>query len=156
MGLKLTCRVLLIYPRFVSETFWNFAEACELMGARYPAAPLGLITVAAMLPSHWEVRLVDRNTEDLTEADLGWADMVMTGGMLPQQADTLALIELCRRRNRPVVVGGPDADLESAHLQTSRFPGAGRGRGCAQRLHRCLGCWEREPAHSPRPSFRSM
>ena len=97
MGLKLACRVLLIYPRFVSETFWNFAEACELMGARYPAAPLGLITVAAMLPPHWEVRLVDRNTEDLTEADLAWADMVMTGGMLPQQADTLALIELCRR-----------------------------------------------------------
>ena len=94
MGLKLACRVLLIYPRFVSETFWNFAEACELMGARYPAAPLGLITVAAMLPPHWEVRLVDRNTEDLTEADLAWAHMIMTGGMLPQQADTLALIEL--------------------------------------------------------------
>jgi|GEM_PF-4467199 len=53
MGSKHTCRVLLIYPRFVSETFWNFAEACELMGARYPVAPLGLITVAAMLPSHW-------------------------------------------------------------------------------------------------------
>ena len=52
MGLELACRVLLIYPRFVSETFWNFAETCELMGARYPAAPLGLITVAAMLPPH--------------------------------------------------------------------------------------------------------
>ena len=115
MGLKLACRVLLIYPRFVSETFWNFAEACELMGARYPAAPLGLITVAAMLPPHWEVRLVDRNTEDLTEADLAWADMVMTGGMLPQQADTVALIELCRRHDRPVVVGGPDA-TSSPHI----------------------------------------
>ena len=115
MGLKLACRVLLIYPRFVSETFWNFAEACELMGARYPAAPLGLITVAAMLPPHWEVRLVDRNTEDLTEADLAWADMIMTGGMLPQQADTLALIELCRRHDRPVVVGGPDA-TSSPHI----------------------------------------
>ena len=48
-----------------------------------------------MLPSQWEVRLVDRNTEDLTDADLAWADMVLTGGMLPQQADTLALIDLC-------------------------------------------------------------
>ena len=45
MGLLRACRVLLIYPRFVSETFWNFAEACELMGVRYPAAPLGLSTV---------------------------------------------------------------------------------------------------------------
>ena len=110
-----SCRALLIYPRFISETFWNFAEACALMGARYPAAPLGLITVAAMLPSHWEVRLVDRNTEDLTEADLVWADIVMTGGMLPQQADTLALIELCHRRDRPVVIGGPDV-TSSPHI----------------------------------------
>ncbi|MGC1705545.1 MAG: B12-binding domain-containing radical SAM protein [Pseudolabrys sp.] len=115
MGFEHTCRVLLIYPRFVSETFWNFAEACELMDARYPAAPLGLITVAALLPPHWEVRLVDRNTEDLTDADLDWADMVMTGGMLPQQADSLALIELCRQRNRPVVVGGPDP-TSSPHI----------------------------------------
>ena len=115
MGPEHSCRALLIYPRFVSETFWNFAEACALMGARYPAAPLGLITVAAMLPSHWEVRLVDRNTEDLTEADLVWADIVMTGGMLPQQADTLALIELCHRGDRPVVIGGPDA-TSSPHI----------------------------------------
>ena len=115
MGSKHTCRVLLIYPRFVSETFWNFAEACELMGARYPVAPLGLITVAAMLPSHWEVRFVDRNTEELTEADLDWADMAMTGGMLPQQADSLAVIELCRKRNLPVVVGGPDP-TSSPHI----------------------------------------
>ena len=115
MRSKHTCRVLLIYPRFVSETFWNFAEACELLGARYPAAPLGLITVAAMLPPHWEVRFVDRNTEDLTEADLDWADMVMTGGMLPQQADSLAVIEICRKRNLPVVVGGPDP-TSSPHI----------------------------------------
>jgi hypothetical protein len=47
MGPGNACRVLLIYPLFVAETFWNFAEACELMGARYPVAPLGLITVAA-------------------------------------------------------------------------------------------------------------
>ena len=105
MGPKHACRVLLIYPRFVAETFWNFAEACELVGARYPTAPLGLITVTAMLPSHWEVRLVDRNTQDLTDADLAWADMVMTGGMLPQQADTLALIELCRRFDLPASGG---------------------------------------------------
>src|SRR5262249_38924426 len=112
---KHACRVLLIYPRFASETFWNFAEACELVGAHYPASPLRLITVAAMRPPHWEVRLADRNTEDLTDSDFAWADMVMTGGMLPQQADTLVLIELCRRHDRPVVVGGPDA-TSSPHI----------------------------------------
>ena len=103
-----TCRVLMIFPRFNTDSFWNYRAACELTGARYPAAPLGLITVAALLPKSWEVRLVNRNTETLIEADLGWADLVMTGGMLFQQPDTLRIIEMCRARCTPVVVGGPD------------------------------------------------
>jgi radical SAM superfamily enzyme YgiQ (UPF0313 family) len=103
-----TSHVLLVYPRFSKETFWNFAVACELVGARYPAAPLGLITLAAMLPAHWDIRLVNRNTEELTDADLDWADVVMTGGMLAQQVDTLELIAWSQARGKPVVVGGPD------------------------------------------------
>ena len=73
-----TCKVLMIFPRFNTDSFWNYRAACELTGARYPAAPLGLITVAALLPKSWEVRLVNRNTETLAEADLEWADLVMT------------------------------------------------------------------------------
>ena len=101
------CNVLLIYPRFAGGTFWNFAATCEVFGARYPAAPLGLITVAALLPSAWAMRLVDRNTEELSDGDLAWADLVMTGGMLPQQYDTLEIIDICRAAGKPVVVGGP-------------------------------------------------
>jgi hypothetical protein len=82
------CRVLLIAPSFSGQSFWNFRATCEVYGARFPAAPLGLITVAALLPSSWQCRLVNRNTEDLLESDLDWADLVMTGGMLPQQPDT--------------------------------------------------------------------
>ena len=103
-----SCRVLMVYPRFSAATFWNFSVACELVGARYPAAPLGLITVAAMLPPHWDIRLVNRNTEELTPADVAWADIVMTGGMLAQQVDTLELIALCQAHGKPVAVGGPD------------------------------------------------
>ncbi len=103
-----SCRVLMVYPRFSAATFWNFSVACELVGARYPAAPLGLITLAATLPRHWDIRLVNRNTEELTDADLDWADLVMTGGMLAQQVDTLALIALGQAHGKPVVVGGPD------------------------------------------------
>jgi len=66
------CNVLMIYPRFMADSFWNFSEACELVGARYPAIPLGLITVAALLPKSWNVRLVNRNTEELSESDLAW------------------------------------------------------------------------------------
>jgi radical SAM superfamily enzyme YgiQ (UPF0313 family) len=103
------CNVLMIYPRFAGETFWNFAAACEIFGARYPTPPLGLITVAALLPESWTVRLVDRNVEELTESDLGWADLVMTGGMLPQHDDLLEVIDLCRQRGTPVAIGGPAA-----------------------------------------------
>lgn len=102
------CNVLLIYPKFNAGSFWNYRETCEIVGAKYPASPLGLITVAAMLPADWTARLVDRNVETLGEADLEWADMVMTGGMLPQQGDALEIIEMCRARGTPVVVGGPD------------------------------------------------
>jgi radical SAM superfamily enzyme YgiQ (UPF0313 family) len=101
------CKVLLVYPRFAADTFWNFAETCALFGAKYPAAPLGLITVAAMLPPSWMVRLVDRNAEELTTGDLAWADLVMTGGMLPQQRDTLEVVDLCHALGKPVAIGGP-------------------------------------------------
>jgi hypothetical protein len=104
----LSYNVLLVYPRFNADSFWNYQATCDLTGARYPAAPLGLITVAALLPQDWQFRLINKNTEDLTAADLDWADVVMTGGMLPQQVDTLAVIELCRSLGKPVVVGGPD------------------------------------------------
>ena len=65
----------MVYPAFFGETFWNYSEVCKLVGARYTAAPLGLITVAAMLPQSWDVRLINRNTEDLSEADVAWADV---------------------------------------------------------------------------------
>ena len=100
--------ILLVYPRFLDKSFWNYKATCEATGARYPAAPLGLITLAALLPRDWNLRLINRNTEELTEADIAWADIVMTGGMLMQQADTLALIDLFQAHGKPVAIGGPD------------------------------------------------
>jgi radical SAM superfamily enzyme YgiQ (UPF0313 family) len=124
-----SCNVLMVYPRFMADSFWNFSEACELVGAKYPAIPLGLITVAAMLPKSWNVRLVNRNTEELAESDLDWADMVMTGGMLFQQSDTLELIEMCRARDIPVVVGGPDATSSPHRYETANFRVLGEVEG---------------------------
>jgi radical SAM superfamily enzyme YgiQ (UPF0313 family) len=102
------CRVALVYPRFTVPSFWNFRSTCEMAGARYPEPPLGLITVAAMLPPSWEVRLIDRNVETLGRADIEWADLVLTGGMQVQQPDTLEVIRLCRELGTPVAAGGPD------------------------------------------------
>jgi len=107
--------VLMLYPLFTAESFWSFGESCELMGVKRPAAPLGLITVAAMLPNSWTVRLIDCNTTPLSDEDLAWADVVFTGGMMPQQVDTLRLIDKCRAAGKPVVVGGPDP-TSSPHI----------------------------------------
>ncbi len=124
--------MLLVYPRFSQATFWNYTAACELVGARYPAAPLGLITLAAMLPANWDIRLVNRNTEDLTAPDLDWADLVMTGGMLAQQVDTLALIELGHRHGKPVRGWRADPTSSPEIYAAADFRVARRGR----RLHR--------------------
>jgi radical SAM superfamily enzyme YgiQ (UPF0313 family) len=112
------CRVLLIYPQFVPNTFWNYRATCELFGVRYPAAPLSLITVAAMLPQTWEFHFVNRNAEQLHDDDIRWADLVMTGGMINQQPDCLHLIDRCHAHGKLVVVGGPDV-TSSPHIYSS-------------------------------------
>ena len=93
-------KCLLVSPRFPDLSYWNFREPCELFGARYPAAPLGLITAAALLPSDWQLRLLDLNTRPMDPALLDWADLVMAGGMIPQQRSLLSLIELSHARER--------------------------------------------------------
>ncbi|MFQ5505208.1 MAG: B12-binding domain-containing radical SAM protein [Planctomycetota bacterium] len=108
-------RCLLVFPRFHQKSFWNYRATCELVGAAYPAAPLGMITVAALLPETWEVRLVDCNVEALEDADVEWADVVLTGGMIAQQVSCLELIDQMKAHGKTVVVGGPDA-TSSPHL----------------------------------------
>ena len=109
------CRVLLISPRYTSNNINMFTRLCEAVGARYPMSPLGLITVASLLPRSWSVRLIDRNTAELTMADIDEANVIMTGGMITQQHDTLDLIDLVQTRGKPVVVGGPDV-TSSPHV----------------------------------------
>lgn len=103
---KLKC--LLIQPKFESSNFWNFVEGARAIGAKAMAPPLGLLTVAGLLPQHWQFRLVDLNVTSLNEADWQWADIICTGGMMPQQAGILELIEKANRDVKFVVVGGPD------------------------------------------------
>ncbi len=100
--------VLLVNPRFSLHSFWNYRETCEIVGARHVAAPLGLITVAALLPKEWVVRLIDCNIEELREDDLNWADLVMIGGMLSQQRDIQRIMVRAHAHGKPVVIGGPD------------------------------------------------
>ncbi len=119
----------MIYPRFTNKSFWNYRESCAVVGAQYPTIPLGLITVAAMLPPEWTVRLVNLNTEELADADLDWADLVMSGGMMFQQASTLDIIELCRSRGKPVAVGGPDVSSSPHVYERANFRLVGEAEG---------------------------
>ncbi|WP_417671106.1 B12-binding domain-containing radical SAM protein [Roseibium sp.] len=135
-----TCHVLLVHPRFNSGSFWNYGATCELIGAKYPAPPLGLITVAAMLPKTWSAKLIDCNTADLHDEDIEAADLVMTGGMLPQQAATLAIIERCRKLGVPVAVGGPDPTSSPEVYENASFQVLGEAEGI---LDEFLAAWER-------------
>jgi radical SAM superfamily enzyme YgiQ (UPF0313 family) len=99
---------LLIYPEFSRHGFWNYKEVCRIQGAKYPAAPLGLITLAALLPQDWSFRLIDLNTASLPDTDILWADLVFIGGMLPQQLSFLKLIDRVHALGKRVVAGGPD------------------------------------------------
>jgi radical SAM superfamily enzyme YgiQ (UPF0313 family) len=138
------CNVLLVCPRFHGQSFWNMTEACEIFGADIPAPPLGLITVAALLPPSWECRLVNRNTEELTDADLDWADMVMTGGMLPQRPDTQTVIGMTHARGKPVVVGGPDATSSPEAYEQADFRVLGEAEGIIDEF---IAAWDTGSRH---------
>jgi len=99
-------KVLLIYPGF-PETFWSFKHALKFIRKRAALPPLGLLTIAAMLPKKWEKRLVDTNVRLLREKDLAWADIVMISAMIAQRESTVQLIARCRAAGKTIVAGGP-------------------------------------------------
>ena len=101
-------KVLLLYPE-TPDSFWSFKEHCQKLGRKALLPPLGLITVAALLPREWECLLVDLNTRKLTPEDWDWADLVMVSGMLIHKPGVLALIREAKTREKPVAVGGPYA-----------------------------------------------
>jgi len=104
---------LLIYPRF-PDTYWSFKHALSFTGRRAAQPPLGLMTVAALLPGNWQKRLIDTNVERLKDADLAWADVALVSGMLVQQEHLTSIVERCHARGLRTVVGGPIASSVSA------------------------------------------
>lgn len=111
---------LLVYPRF-PDTYWSFRYALSFQGKRAAQPPLGLMTVAALLPASWNKRLIDTNVERLKDSDLAWADVVLLGGMQAQQQDLTSIIRRCRTRGVRTIVGGPI---------TSSLPAAALGSDC--------------------------
>lgn len=98
--------VLLLYPEF-PDTFWSFKHALKFIRKKASLPPLGLLTVAAMLPQDWEKRLVDVNVRKLREKDVAWADVVLISAMIAQQESARGLIARCRAAGKTIVAGGP-------------------------------------------------
>jgi radical SAM superfamily enzyme YgiQ (UPF0313 family) len=98
--------VLLIYPKF-PDTFWSFAYALRFIGKKAAFPPLGVLTVAALLPDEFQKRVVDVNVDCLTDDDLSWADMVFIGGMAIQRESAKQIIARCKQIGLKVIAGGP-------------------------------------------------
>ncbi len=101
-------RTLFLYPQF-PKTFWSYEKILELVNRKVLLPPLGLATVAALLPQDWEMKLVDRNVRDVTEAEWEWAELVVISGMIVQKDDMQVQIREAKRRGLLVAVGGPYA-----------------------------------------------
>ncbi len=104
-------KILLVNPK-TPDTFWSFSHAVKFISKKASDIPLGLITVAAMLPPQWQKRLVDMNVSELRDRDLLWADYVFLGGMNVQKESFLQVIKRCNLLGVKVVAGGPLATTE--------------------------------------------
>jgi len=99
-------KILLIYPEF-PDTFWSFKHALKFIFKKASSPPLGLLTVAALLPEEWDKKLIDMNITPLTDEDLGWADYAFVSAMAIQRESVKTVLDQCKERGVPVVAGGP-------------------------------------------------
>jgi len=99
-------KTLLLYPE-IPDTFWSFRYALKFIGKKSYAPPLGLLTVGALLPAEWELRLVDLNVHSLSAKDIEWADAAFISAMAVQRDSSRQLIRRCREAGLTVVAGGP-------------------------------------------------
>jgi len=110
-------KVLLIYPEFPT-TYWSYHYALKFIGKKAALPPLGLLTVAALLPEDWEIRLTDMNATRLRQRDLEWADAVMVSAMVVQQDSARAVIARANAMQKTVIAGGPAFTCEP-----EKYPG---------------------------------
>lgn len=99
-------KILLVYPQY-PDTFWSFKHSLKFIAKKAAFPPLGLLTVAAMLPDVWPKKLVDLNVEPLTDEQLAWADLVFLSAMIVQKESVRQIIARCKAQGKKIVAGGP-------------------------------------------------
>jgi len=98
--------ILLIYPA-CPDTFWGFRHAVDFISKKAVHPPLGILTVAAMLPGEWKKKVVDMNVSRLKDKDVDWADMVFISAMAVQKKSAQKVIARCKHKGKVIVAGGP-------------------------------------------------
>ncbi|MCX6149657.1 MAG: B12-binding domain-containing radical SAM protein [Ignavibacteriales bacterium] len=98
--------ILLVYPLY-PNTFWSFKHALKFVSRKASFPPLGLLTVASLLPNEWNKKLIDMNTSELVDKDILWADFVFISAMSIQSESANEVIERCRNLKTKIVAGGP-------------------------------------------------
>ena len=99
-------KILIVSPLF-PDSFWSFKHVMKFIRKKTVFPPLGLLTMAAMLPKQWEKRLLDMNTDKLSNEDIIWADYVFIGAMYVQLKSADEIIERCSKYNKKIIAGGP-------------------------------------------------
>jgi len=99
-------KILMVYPESPS-TFWSLKHTLKIVNKKALMPPLGLMTVAAMLPPHYEVKLIDMNVSELSDEDILWSDIVFLSAMIIQKDSFREVVIKCNRLKRPVAAGGP-------------------------------------------------
>ena len=103
---KSQMKILLIYPEY-PETFWSFKYALKFISKKAVNPPLGLLTVAAMLPKEWNKKVIDTNTQKLKDKDIEWADYVFISAMAVQRKGVKKIVKRCKAHGVKIVAGGP-------------------------------------------------
>ncbi|MBU2444264.1 MAG: cobalamin B12-binding domain-containing protein [Bacteroidetes bacterium] len=98
--------ILMVYPMY-PDTFWSFKHALKFVSKKASFPPLGLLTIAAMLPKDWNKKLIDMNANQLMDDDILWADFVFISAMSIQSESASQVIEKCKKLNANIVAGGP-------------------------------------------------
>src|ERR1700730_13705775 len=109
-------KVLMVWPRF-PPSFWGFEGVLEMIPEKAMTPPLGLITVAALCPATWNIRLMDHAFDEVRDEDLQWADLVMVSAMHAQRVDAVQILSRARTIGRRAFIGGPWASSEPDLLQ---------------------------------------
>ena len=99
-------KILLVSPDS-PDTFWGLKHALKFISRKAAFPPLGLLTVAAMLPKDWHLKLVDMAVTELTDKDIRWADYMFISAMLIHKASVRQIIDRCRKIGKKLVAGGP-------------------------------------------------